>query len=605
MRLKFFTAVSFLIISLAIQAQQSDAEFAEHYFKEQQYRKAILYLDKLYDDTPSQNYFDKLLTSLIKTEAYSDAEKLIKKHFRGVRNDYSESVALAKLYQESNPAKADEEFKSLSKLTLSNQAEVNTVVEFLINSKQYQYAYDFYSRHKSFQSTYNYYLTIARIYGALGDRQAMIDQYLNMVLENPSYINIVKSSLLRYLDFVEDKELSEALRISLLKAQQKSSYSPAIVELLQWYYLQINAFEAAYDQLKAASKRNGVVLESFLELAKTMANNGKLDLCYEVYSFLAKEKLSEETKIFIEANKVKYAYAYYNSQSGYGTVELPIAEVFDAYISQYPLDGTNAFVYLDYADYLFKYKSKQDSALQLCEKIINTVNIYPRIAAFAKIKKADILVANDDVWEASLLYSQVEKSFKNDDLGSHAKLKNAQIAYYTGDFEWAQAQLDVIKAATSELISNNAIDLSLIITDNLNLDTSGTAMTLYAKADLLLLQNKNAEAIVLLDSLASLFPTHSLRDEVLWKKYQIAKSQRNFELAKSHLEQIEKDFGFDIYGDDAIYNLGILQEEVFKSEAKAIEYYTKLLTDYPNSVFTADARKRLRILRGDVIRFEG
>lgn len=596
--------LSFTIVQPAL-AQQTDAEFAEHYFNQQEYNKAILYLDKLYANSKTTVYFDRLLTSYIKVEQFQKAEKLIKQHYRGTPKEFEEDIALAKLFAVSNADKANKLYIKLSEYELKHQSDISTVAEFLINSKAYQLAYDFYTQHKAFQSTYNYYLTLARIFGALGKNSAMIDQYLNMVLENASYSNIVKSSLIRYLNFTENEELSELLRISLLKAQQSSKYNPAIVNLLQWYYLQVGAFEAAFTQLKAASKRNGVALEPFLELAKTLANNGQLKLCYDTYAYLEQEEFQPETQQFIQTNKVKYAYAFYNENNGIVDEKFQVAPIFDTYILRAPLTAANAFVYLDYADYLFRYKKDIQKAYLICDSIINTPNIYPRISAFAKIKKADILVVEDDIWEASLLYSQVEKSFKNDDLGSHAKLKNAHIAYYTGDFEWAQAQLDIIKAATSELISNNAIDLSLIITDNLNLDTSGTAMTLYAQADLFLLQNKTQQALNVLDSLVSLFPTHSLKDEILWKKFEIAKKDRNYSLAKSHLELLIKDHAYDIYADDAVYNLGLLYQEFFNHSAAAIEQFKNLIINYPNSVFTADARKRLRSLRGDNIKFEG
>ena len=596
--------LSFASIQVAT-AQQTDAQFAEHYFNQQEYNKAILYLDKLYSQNKSQAYFDKLLTSYIKVENFQKAEKLIKQHYRSSPKEFEEDIALAKLYAVSDTEKANKLYVELSEYKLKHQTDISAIAEFLINSKEYQLAYDFYTQHKSYQSTYNYYLTLARIFGALDKNSAMIDQYLNMVLENASYLNIVKSSLVRYLDFVENEELSELLRISLLKAQQSSKYNPAIVNLLQWYYLQVGAFEAAFTQLKAASKRNGVVLEPFLELAKTLANNGQLKLCYETYTYLEQEAFQPETKQFIQTNKVKYAYAYYNENNGLVEDEFQVEPIFNNYVSAAPLTAANAFVYLDYADFLFRYKQNTGQAFAVCDSIIQTPNIYPRVSAFAKIKKADILVVEDDIWEASLLYSQVEKSFKNDDLGSHAKLKNAHIAYYTGDFEWAQAQLDIIKAATSELISNNAIDLSLIITDNLNLDTSGTAMTLYAQADLFLLQNKTQKALASLDSLVALFPTHSLKDEILWKKFEIAKKEKNFVLAKGYLEDLIKDHSFDIYADDAVYNLGLLYQDFFNDSAAAIEQFKNLLIQYPNSVFTADARKRLRSLRGDNIKFEG
>ena len=41
-----------------------------------------------------------------------------------------------------------------------------------------------------------------------------------------------------------------------------------------------------------------------------------------------------------------------------------------------------------------------------------------------------------------------------------------------GDFEWAQAQFSILKASTSKLIANDALDLSVFIMDNLGLDTT-------------------------------------------------------------------------------------------------------------------------------------
>ena len=42
---------------------------------------------------------------------------------------------------------------------------------------------------------------------------------------------------------------------------------------------------------------------------------------------------------------------------------------------------------------------------------------------------ADIYLFTGEIWEASLLYSQVEKEFKYDRLGEIAKYKNAKISF--------------------------------------------------------------------------------------------------------------------------------------------------------------------------------
>ena len=83
-----------------------------------------------------------------------------------------------------------------------------------------------------------------------------------------------------------------------------------------------------------------------------------------------------------------------------------------------------------------------------------------------KLKLADIYLYKDEVWEATLLYSQVDKSMKEEPLGHEARFKNAQLRYFIGEYEWAESQLKVLKAATSKLIANDAMTLSLVIKDN-------------------------------------------------------------------------------------------------------------------------------------------
>ncbi len=88
-----------------------------------------------------------------------------------------------------------------------------------------------------------------------------------------------------------------------------------------------------------------------------------------------------------------------------------------------------------------------------------------------------------------------------DPLGQDAKLRNARLAYYKGEFEWAQTQLDILKTATTQNISNDALELSLVIQDNTGLDSTEDALIQYASADLLLFQNRIDACFARLDSI--------------------------------------------------------------------------------------------------------
>jgi tetratricopeptide (TPR) repeat protein len=221
--------------------------------------------------------------------------------------------------------------------------------------------------------------------------------------------------------------------------------------------------------------------------------------------------------------------------------------------------------------------------------------------AAVKMKLADILVLQNDVWQASLYYMQIDKDFKFEAIGSEAKFKNARIYYYEGDFKFAQSQLDVLKQSTSKLIANDALDLSVLITDNLGLDSNYTAMYQFAQADLLLQQHQFERAFQLFDSINAEFPTHSLSDDILLRKGEAYEYQGKWNEAIAMYSKILSVYADDILADNAVFKLAEIYEYRLNDTSKALEYYKKILFDFKGSVLSESARKKVRQLRGDGI----
>jgi predicted negative regulator of RcsB-dependent stress response len=195
----------------------------------------------------------------------------------------------------------------------------------------------------------------------------------------------------------------------------------------------------------------------------------------------------------------------------------------------------------------------------------------------------------------------VDYDFKNDPLGHLAKFKNAKLSYYIGEFGWAKAQLDVLKAATSKLIANDAMELSLLISDNIDMDSSYTALRYFSRADLLVYQNKIDEAVVTLDSIQTVSLWHPLHDEVLFKKGEIMLKKGDFEAADSLFAKVTEMYPDDILADNALIMRARLYDQHFRNPEKAMQLYENLMFDYPGSLFVVEARKRYRELRGDTI----
>jgi predicted Zn-dependent protease len=223
--------------------------------------------------------------------------------------------------------------------------------------------------------------------------------------------------------------------------------------------------------------------------------------------------------------------------------------------------------------------------------------------AYCKLELGDIYLLKGEEWDAMLLYGQVDKDFKEDPLGQEAKFRNAKLSYYIGEFEWARAQLDVLKTATTQLIANNAMELSLLIQDN-TLDSIEEPLLLFAKADLLYYQNKTSDALLLLDSIDAEYPRHSLADDILMKRAEISYKNRDYAQSVKYLNLLLKEHGSDILGDNALFMLADITEYKLNDKEGAKKLYEDFLAAYPGSFFTAEVRKRFRALRGDVMNQE-
>jgi tetratricopeptide (TPR) repeat protein len=216
-----------------------------------------------------------------------------------------------------------------------------------------------------------------------------------------------------------------------------------------------------------------------------------------------------------------------------------------------------------------------------------------------KIELADVLVAQNDVWTSELLYAQVEKDFKEEETGQLAKFKRAELSFYRGDFDWATMQLNVLKGATTQLISNNAMELALTIIDNYGMDSNFAALHWFGQALLAERQLRYTDAYLFLDSITTNFPGHSLSDDILFVKARMKIALADYPEAVNLLETLAVAYNFDILADNAWYQLGNLYEYRLNNPEKAMSCYQTIIEKYSSSVFLVDARREFRRLRGD------
>jgi tetratricopeptide (TPR) repeat protein len=603
-KIKYILFFLFVISQLHTIAQTSaDEQLALQFYQNKEFDKALDYYEKLYNKKSPEAYYQPYLNCLLETKDFKKAEKIAKKQIKQNPEQVNFIVDLGNVYYRADDVeKAKTTWESAVK-SIKYDDQVFAVANAFQTIRQYNFAIATYLKgRKISQSNYPYSFELAEVYKLLGDRTAMINEYLDILETQDSYIQSVQNALQTSFGNDAEQKQNDLLKTELLKRISKNPDKTIFSELLIWMQIQQKDWEGAYIQAKALDKRKKEEGNRVMALAQLFAQNDAYDVAIKAYNYV----IAKGPEVYYYTNaRIELLNVYYQkvvTKGNYTPADLTELEKnFTTTINELGKSASTVMLLKNLAHLQAFYMNKTDEAKMLLEEAIEMPQLSPATQAECKLELADVLLMTGDIWEASLRYSQVEKAFKYDAIGQEAKFRVAKISYYTGDFGWAQTQLDVLKGATSKLISNDAMNLSLLISDALAIDTNEAPLELFALADLYTFRNLDDKAITLLDSLNKTYPNHALADDIIYKKAQIALKHSQYNEAAAYYEELLKNYGEDLLGDDALYKLAELNENQFKNTEKAKELYQQLMEKYPDSLYVVEARKRFRRLRGDSI----
>jgi tetratricopeptide (TPR) repeat protein len=591
-----------LLCAVASMAQATDDQLAAQYMQQGDFERAALYYGKLYKQQPSAFNYDQLLRCHLALKQYADALELAKEMARrqGDPRYLVDQGAVQKLAGQ--PEKGEQLFDKAMKGLKEDVNSVRGLASAFQKYNELDRALETYERgRRSVKADPNAFLfDLAQLYAAKGDVQAMVNAYLDLVTANPSYLQSVQNGLARSLELTRRDARTDLLRTELLRRSQRTPDNTLLPEMLIWLSLQQKDLTSAFVQAKAMDKRFSEGGQRLMELAEIAVTNKEWEMARKCFQYILDLGKAGANYIAARLGLVRALDARITEQAEPPATELAELE------AQYQLalgelgPGPNTTELLrGLARLKAYYLNDRVGAIDLLNGAIATAGVDPRTVAQLKLDLGDIHVLDGDIWEASLLYSQVDLDYKNDVLGHEARLRNAKVSFYAGDFLWAKAQLDVLKQSTSKLIANDAMELSLLITDNLGNDTLNSPLKPFADAQLLTYQHRYNEALEVLDSLNIAFPLNSLGDDILYERFRIAHARHQYDTAATFLQKLLELHPTEILVDNALLDLGRLYEEKLNDPEKAKGYYEKLLFEQGGSIFVPEARERFRHLRGD------
>lgn len=582
-------------------ANGQDIELANEYFKQGEYEKAKDIFQKIAKDKNNiklihQNY----IQCLFKLKNYDEAEKYLKRQIKGndativYRADYTTLLEMTGKIEE-----AQKETEQLIEIASKQDGTIYELQDFFYkNSKIEQVVQLLKKSRLNAKDDNKYAILMARAYLYNGQKENMIEEMLKYGLSegNAEYVKAT------FQDNLKTEAEIDMLEKALYSRVQKFPNEQYYNEILIWHLVQQKEFYKAFIQTRALDRRFKQDGQKVFELAQTALVNKDYRNAIQMYEYVLKEypqgqyyTYARRNAIFCKEEVVKTTYPVNLTD---------IRNLIKDYQSMFTDLGRNIKTMealRNTAQLYAFYLNERDTAIAVLETAIQIAGSDNVFRDKCKIDLGDIYVLKNEPWEATLLYSQVEKSQKEELIGQEAKLKNAKLHYYNGDFDLAKDVLDILKKATTREIANDAMQLSLLIQDNIGLDTSEVAMKEYASVDLLLFQNKNEEAMTALNTMFEKYKSHSLADEILWLRANTNLKTNQPQKALDDLELLRKNYNYDILADDALFLEAKIYEENFEQKDKAMELYREILQKFPGSIYGAEARKRFRNLRGDTI----
>jgi len=580
---------------------ENEEPLAIQYYQNHEFEKAAEVFGRLYDEKPSPYYFQYLLMCLVESKEYGKAEKLVKKNLKTEPEALHCLVDLGYIhFREGNTDKSKKLYEEALNKLKPNQQQVNDLANAFLMKGENDYALRTFRKGRQLlNNSYTFGFELANVYERMGDFKNATEEYLDLLEVNKSYLPTVQDRIQMTLSFDVNNEKNEILRKILLTRAQKNPDKTYYAELLWWYSIQQKDFDLALVQAKALDRRLSENGDKIVSLASLAAANEKFDVAVDCYQYLVSKGRSGSYYDYSRRELANTRYLKIIADPAPARKQLELMDKEFGDLLGAGDDPENISVIRNQAHIRAFYLEKPDEAVDLLNHAIQMAGVSDADRAKCKIELADILLFTDDVWQATLLYQQAYQDFKYDVLGQEAKFKNAKLSFYIGEFKWAKAQADVLKAATSKFISNDAIALSLLISENYDPDSSTVALGYYARAELLDYRNAEEQALTTLDSVSLLFGEHPILQQVLYKKAEIRAKQGKYAEADSLFRKLVKDFPEEILADEALMQSARLNEKQLNNPAKAMTLYLELLDKYPGSIFVPDARRKYRALRGD------
>lgn len=580
-----------LLVSFGALAQNE--QLAQNYFDKGDFEKARISYEELLKSQPGNSfYFQRLIESNQQLLQFEVAEKAIQDRIARYPMG-SLLVELGYNFQlKKDESKAKKYYQEAIDKIRKNPSEVYGIASTFEKKVLIDYALQSYQLAVSLEPKFNFNFQMALLYGQSGDTDKMIDMFLTEAFANPQNSIMIQNQLTRFMTEDGEATFNESLRKALLVRAQKNQ-DIFWNQYLSWFYVQQKEYGKAFIQEKAIYKRDPETFSNIVNLAQLSIEEGETETAKEIFNFILEN--TRDIELQIQANYYLAEMRINAAQpKDYEAIGVDLALL----LKQFGISPYSLSLQILNAHFLtFNLKKPEEGKAILKSALELPLSKYQ--IADVKMELADILLFEEKFNQALIYYSQIEEDLKNDVVGHEASLKSARTSYFKADFEWAQQQFKALKSASTQLIANDALEYFLLLADNTAADSTQTALKKFARADYLLYQNKNQEALSQFQLILKESKGQEIEAVTLLRLGKTYEKMGDYNTALAQYQNIIDKHAESIYIDEALYFSAEIFNKQLKDPEKAKPLYEKILFNHQDSIYFVDARKKFRQLRGD------
>lgn len=612
-----------VLILLPIHLMQTQNQNLENRFRIGQafeangdWENAVRIYEEIYRvDSTNIVYFEALLRGYDQLKRYDEAKRVIQSKLQKQPNDINLITKLGKVYARSGETKeAENIWQRIIDNNPNNLSVYGIVANAMIENRLFESALKVYEKGRKITKTeFTFAAEMGYLHSILMNYSDATKEYLLLLKQSPEQLNFIQSRISLYTSKSDGLKAAIYITESALEKDRKNL---SLNRLIAWLYMEGKEYDKAmrvYITIDEITKADGMELFTFAERAKR-------ERAFTVAKTAYQEIIKNYTKFQnIPAVKFGFAETIEASIEEYDTLKIfgtsfpfnlaniksdtllnryrDVIKLYEQIATQYPNTEFAAKSYYRMADIYFNKFFDYESCLKFLDEIERRYKFNNLITTDALIMKSSVLLAKGEIEAAkSKLEWLINFEGSTPEHKDLAKLKIAEINYYLGNFQDALKILqEILKTHTGDIV-NDAIQLQVLIQDNLEDETN---LKQYSRAQLYIKQQKFEEATEILNQISA--KKTELSASAISELGDINTYLGNYKNAIMEYEKLLKEYPDNLLTDKIILKLAEIYNYGLKDKSKAEEFYRKLLEEHPTSIYLNFVRQKIREIRGDVL----